>query len=108
MKFFVTLGKVFVTVIACIAVAILASYFMVNVKYYAPEKIAEAKTARAEFEHYHPACDHYKKDGVEYWNCDKCGAWMTIIKNTVSGEHGNRNCDAVVRKNNLFKEDASK
>lgn len=105
MKFSVTLKRVFITVIACAAIAIPASYFLANAKYYTPEKIVEAKTARAEFEHNHPDCDHYKKEGVEYFNCYKCGAWMTIIKNTISGEHGNHNCDAVVRKNNLFKEE---
>lgn len=105
MKFFVTLGKVFITVIACAAIAISAAYFMANAKYYTPEKRLVAKATRAEFQHYHPTCTHYKKDGVEYWNCDKCGAWMTIIKNTISGEHGNHPCDAVVRKNNLYKEE---
>lgn len=101
MKFFVTLGKVFITVIACAAIAILAAYFLVNAKYYTPEKRVEAKIARAEFEYNHPDYDHYKKDGVEYWNCYKCGAWMTIIKNTISGEYGNYSCDSVSEKNNL-------
>ena len=104
MKFFITLGKVFITIAACAAITIPAAYFLANAKYYTPEKIVKAKTARTEFQHYHPACIHYKKDGIEYWSCDKCGAWMVIIKNTVSGEHGNHPCDAVLRKNNLFKE----
>ncbi len=105
MKFYVILRRVLITVIACAAIAIPAAYFMANAKYYTPEKRLVAKATRAEFQHYHPTCTHYKKDGVEYWSCDKCGAWMTIIKNTISGEHGNHPCDAVLRKNNLYKEE---
>ena len=104
MKFSMILKRVFITVVACAAIAIPAAYLLVNAKYYTPEKIVAAKTARAEFEHNHPGCDHHKQDGVEYWDCPKCGAWMVIIKNTVSGEHGNHHCDAVARKNNLYKE----